>query len=74
MQLARANNARHTTMDIYSNSPTQENIRGTEFGLWQAVVEYADHGKQDIRTLSGIRAMSGASDNLKVRALELLTN
>ena len=72
MQVTRANTARHIAMNIYENSPTQENIRGTEFGLWQAVVEYADHGKKDKGTISGIRAMSGASDNLKIRALELL--
>ena len=73
MQLTRANTARHTAMNIFTNSPTQENIRDTEFGLWQAVVEYADHGKQDKGTQSGIRAMSGGSDSLKLRALELLT-
>ena len=72
-QLTRANTARHIAMNIYSTSETQENIRGTEFGLWQAVVEYADHGKKDKGTISGIRAMSGGSDNLKLRALELLT-
>lgn len=73
MQLTRANTARHIAMNIFTNSPTQENIRDTEFGLWQAVVEYADHGKQDKGTQSGIRAMSGGSDSLKLRALELLT-
>ncbi len=73
-QLTRANTARHTAMHIYSASQTQENIRGTQFGLWQAVVEFADHGKADKGTLSGVRAMSGGSDNLKLRALELLTN
>ena len=72
-QLTRANTARHIAMNIYTASPTQENIRGTEFGLWQAVVEYADHGKQDKGTQTGIRALSGGSDNLKLRALELLT-
>lgn len=71
-QISRANAAREMAMGIYSNSPTQENIRGTEFGLWQAVVEYADHGKGNKGTTTGIRAMSGASDPLKVRALELL--
>ena len=73
-QLTRANAARDKAMDIYSNSPTQENIRGTYFGLWQAVVEYADHGKSDKGTKTGIKAMSGGSDGLKLRALELLTN
>lgn len=73
MQLTRANTARHKAANIYFNSETQENIRGTEFGLWQSIVEYADHGKQDTGTKTGIRAMSGGSDNLKLRALELLT-
>jgi phage/plasmid-like protein (TIGR03299 family) len=73
-QLTRANTARHTAMHIYSASETQENIRGTQFGLWQAVVEYADHWKSDKGTTTGVRAMSGGSDNLKLRALELLTN
>ena len=37
VQLTRANAARQTAMHIYSASETQENIRGTQFGLWQAV-------------------------------------
>jgi hypothetical protein len=65
--------ARHIASQIYFNSETQENIRGTEFGLWQSIIEYADHGKQDKGTKTGIRAMSGGSDALKIRALELLT-
>jgi phage/plasmid-like protein (TIGR03299 family) len=72
-QLTRTQTARHKAADIYFNSETQENIRDTEFGLWQSIVEYADHGKQDKGTKTGIRAMSGGSDNLKLRALELLT-
>jgi phage/plasmid-like protein (TIGR03299 family) len=72
-QLTRADEARTNARAIYELSPTQENIRGTAFGLWQAVVEYADHGKQDKGTTTGVRAMSGGSDNLKLRALELLT-
>jgi phage/plasmid-like protein (TIGR03299 family) len=72
-QLTRTNTARHAATNIYFNSETQENIRGTEFGLWQSIIEYADHGKQDKGTKTGIRAMSGGSDSLKLRALELLT-
>ena len=72
-QLSRAIFARDTALNIYENSPTQENIKGTEFGLWQAVIEYADHGRQDKGTKTGIRALSGGSDSLKLRALELLT-
>lgn len=73
-QLTRAQSARHLAMYIYQASPTQQNIHGTQFGLWQSVVEYADHGRKDKGTTSGVRAMSGNSDNLKLRALELLTN
>jgi len=72
MQLTRANKARHAAMNIFTNSPTQENIRDTEFGLWQAVVEYADHNAE-ANTKPGLRAMAGRSDGLKLRALELLT-
>lgn len=72
-QVTRATTARSTALNIYENSSTQENIRGTEFGLWQSIIEYADHGKKDRLTKSGIRAMSGGSDGIKIRALELLT-
>ena len=72
-QLSRALTARNIAQNIYENSPTQENIRDTEFGLWQSIIEYADHGKQDKGTITGVRAMSGGSDSLKIRALELLT-
>ena len=34
---------RESAWNIYSQSPTQENIRGTAFGIWQAVIEHADH-------------------------------
>ena len=71
-QRTNAMTARHKAMDIYANSPTQENIRGTAFGLWQSVIEYADHGKPSKAQSLGVRTMSGASDNIKTRALELL--
>ncbi len=54
---------------IYSDSPTQENIRGTEFGLWQAVVEYADHYSQKD---ASIATLAGRNDGIKLRALELI--
>jgi len=72
-QLSRATTARNIARAIYESSPTQENIRDTEFGLWQSIIEYADHGRQDSGTTTGVRAMSGGSDSLKIRALELLT-
>lgn len=72
-QLTRATVARNTARAIYESSPTQENIRGTAFGLWQSVVEYADHGRKNKGATTGIQALSGTSDALKLRALELLT-
>jgi phage/plasmid-like protein (TIGR03299 family) len=71
MQRTNALNHRARSLDIYENSPTQENIRETAFGLWQAVVEYADHGKPGKSKSLGVRTMSGGSDSLKIRAQEL---
>ncbi len=62
--------ARETAFNIYAASPTQENIRGTEFGMWQAVIEWADYNAKG-KNLA-LRAISGASDNIKTKALELL--
>jgi len=68
-----ATSARERAYDIYTESPTQENIRGTAFGLWQAVIEYADHfaGTNDNRR--AVNALSGGSDKVKTKALALLT-
>lgn len=66
---SRAINARQKAFAIYSDSPTQENIRGTEFGLWQAVVEYADHYSQKD---ASIATLAGRNDGIKLRALELV--
>ena len=66
---ARANNARHKAMTIFTESETQENIRNTEFGLWQSVIEYADH--HSVRDAS-IATIAGRNDGIKLRALELL--
>jgi len=68
-----ATTARAKAWDIYSQSPTQENIRGTAFGVWQAVIEYADYyasGGDDRRTLATI---SGSNDRIKNKALSILT-
>lgn len=68
-------NGRESAWNIYSQSPTQENIRGTAFGVWQAVIEHADHygsGGSDRRAIATI---SGRSDRIKDKALDLvLTN
>lgn len=67
---SRALNARQKALAIYSDSPTQENIRNTEFGLWQAVVEYADH---HTHRDASIATLAGRNDGVKLRALELLS-
>jgi hypothetical protein len=66
---SRALNARAKAFAIYKDSPTQENIRGTEFGLWQAVVEYADHHSHKD---ASIATLAGRNDGIKLRALELV--
>lgn len=67
---SRAISARAAARDIYEFSSTQENIRNTEFGMWQAVVEYTDHyARKD----ASIATMSGSNDGIKLRALDLLT-
>ena len=67
---SRALAARDKAFSIYNDSPTQENIRNTEFGLWQSVIEYADHGNS--RKDAAIATISARNDGLKLRALELL--
>jgi phage/plasmid-like protein (TIGR03299 family) len=69
-QQTRATQARETAFSIYAASPTQENIRNTQFGMWQAVIEWADYNAKG-KNLA-LRAMSGSSDNIKTKALELL--
>ena len=68
---SRARAARAMALNIYENSETTDNIRGTEFALWQSVIEYADHGNQ--RKDAAIATISARNDGLKLRALELLS-
>lgn len=56
---------------IYTASETQENIRNTGFGLFQAVVEYADHYNGKNAEKRAIAAISGSSDALKRKAFDL---
>ena len=63
---------RESAWNIYSQSQTQENIRGTAFGVWQAVIEHADHyasGGSDRRAIS---TLSGRNDKIKDKALSLV--
>jgi phage/plasmid-like protein (TIGR03299 family) len=64
--------ARDKAFEIYSESPTQENIRGTAFGMWQAVVEYADHHASGGSERLAVSTLSGRNDKVKDKALGLI--
>jgi len=66
-------NARDKALTIYSESPTQENIRDTAFGAWQAVIEYADHHGVGGADRLAAATLSGRNDKVKTKALSLLT-
>jgi phage/plasmid-like protein (TIGR03299 family) len=69
-QFTNAINARTKSFDIYATSPTQENIRNTEFGMWHAVIEWADYNAKG-KNLA-VSTMAGRNDSIKTKALELL--
>jgi len=65
--------ARDKVWDIYSESPTQENIRGTAFGVWQAVIEYADYYSRGTSDKRALDTITGKNDRIKNKALSILT-
>ena len=65
-------NGRDSAWNIYSQSSTQENIRGTAFGIWQAVIEHADHYASGGSDKRAIATISGRNDRIKDKALELV--
>jgi len=65
-------NGRDSAWNIYSQSPTQENIRGTAFGVWQAVIEHADHHASGGSDKRAIATISGRNDRIKDKALDLV--
>ena len=67
-----ATTARAKAWDIYSQSPTQENIKGTAFGVWQAVIEHADHYASGGSDRRAIATISGRNDRIKDKALDLI--
>jgi phage/plasmid-like protein (TIGR03299 family) len=71
-QQTLAYTARDKAWEIYQNSPTQENIKGTDFGIWQAVVEYADHHASGGSERLAVATLSGRNDAIKNKALELV--
>ena len=68
-----AKEARAKAWTIYSESETQENIRGTAFGAWHAVVEFADHYATGGAERLAAATLSGRNDKVKTKALSLLT-
>lgn len=69
-----AKDARAKAMAIYSESETQENIRGTAFGAWHSVVEFADHYATGGPARLAAATLSGRNDKIKNRALSLLVS
>jgi phage/plasmid-like protein (TIGR03299 family) len=67
-----AKDARDKAWAIYSESETQENIRGTAFGAWHAVVEFADHYASGGAERLAAATLSGRNDKVKTKALSLL--
>jgi phage/plasmid-like protein (TIGR03299 family) len=67
-----AKEARDKAWAIYSESETQENIRGTAFGAWHAVVEFADHYASGGAERLAAATLSGRNDKIKTKALSLL--
>ena len=69
-----AKDARAKAWSIYSESETQENIRGTAFGAWHAVVEFADHYAVGGPERLAAATLSGRNDRVKTKALSLLVS
>jgi phage/plasmid-like protein (TIGR03299 family) len=63
---------RESAWNIYSQSHTQENIRGTAFGAWQAVIEHADHFASGGADRRAVATISGRNDKIKNKALGLV--
>jgi phage/plasmid-like protein (TIGR03299 family) len=63
---------RDSAWNIYSQSSTQENIRGTAFGVWQAVIEHADHYASGGAERRAVATISGRNDKIKNKALGLV--
>ena len=69
-----ARDARAKAWSIYSESETQENIRGTAFGAWHAVVEFADHYATGGPERLAAATISGRNDRVKTKALSMLVS
>jgi phage/plasmid-like protein (TIGR03299 family) len=73
-QYNKALDARGAAMNIYQGATgTQENIKGTAFGAFQAIVEYIDWFSHKSTAVRAERVVSGSFDRTKSKALELIT-
>lgn len=70
-----AEDARGALMSLW-NAPTQQNVAGTKWAAWNAIVEYADWAKPvrgdnaDVKRAE--RIVTGAGDAFKNKALQLI--
>ena len=72
-QLNSALTARDTAKAIYrGDTGTQEELYGTAYGVFQSVVEYADHFSHKSEATRAERIITGSADRIKTKALELL--
>ena len=73
-QYNSAISARDTAKGIYKGATgTQEELYGTAFGVFQSVVEYADHYSHKTEATRAERVINGSADRIKGKALALLT-
>ena len=73
-QFNSATVARATAKAIYrGDTGTQEELYGTRFGVFQSIVEYADHYSHKAESVRAERIVTGSADRIKSKALELLT-
>jgi len=68
----RVMDSRQTAFNIYAHSVTQDNIRGTKFGAFQAIVEYLDWNSHKSEATRAERVISGKYDKLKSKALDVV--
>jgi phage/plasmid-like protein (TIGR03299 family) len=73
-QFNSATTARDTAKAIYrGETGTQEELYGTAYGAFQAVVEFADHFSHKAIDTRAERIINGSADRIKNKALTLLT-
>jgi phage/plasmid-like protein (TIGR03299 family) len=69
----RAMTARSTAKAIYrGDTGTQEELYGTAFGAFQAIVEYVDHYSHAKEATRAERNLTGMADKAKTQALSLV--